>query len=81
MGRPGIRELVGRAMIEKEFLAELVRDPDTVLTRYDLDPDEKKGGHAGGRPLRRDLDADRARAGLPEHPHEAVVHVSGAARR
>ena len=41
MGRPGIRELVGRAMIEKEFLAELVRDPETVLTRYDLDSDER----------------------------------------
>jgi hypothetical protein len=42
MGRPGIRELVGRAMIEKEFLAELVRDPETVLTRFDLDDDERK---------------------------------------
>jgi hypothetical protein len=42
MGRPGIRELVGRAMIEKEFLAELVRDPETVLIRFELDDDEKK---------------------------------------
>ena len=42
MGRPGIRELVGRAMIEKEFLAELMRDPDTVLTRFELDDDERK---------------------------------------
>lgn len=41
MGRPGIRELIGRAMIEKEFLAELVRDPETVLAGFDLDTEER----------------------------------------
>ena len=41
MGRPGIRELIGRAMIEQEFLAELVRDPETVLAGFDLDPEER----------------------------------------
>lgn len=41
MARPGIRELVGRAMIEKDFLGELVRDPETVLARYELDDDER----------------------------------------
>ena len=55
MGRPGIRELVGRAMIEKEFLAELVRDPETVLARFELDDDERKAvmqavGRCGNRP-------------------------------
>jgi len=41
MGRPGIRDLIGRAMIEKEFLSELVRDPETVLAGFDLDPEER----------------------------------------
>ena len=41
MGRPGIRDLIGRAMIEKEFLSELVRDPETVLADFDLDPEER----------------------------------------
>lgn len=41
MGRPGIRELVGRAMIDKGFLAEMVKDPAVVLARYDLAADER----------------------------------------
>jgi hypothetical protein len=41
MGRPGIRDLIGRAMIEKEFLTELVRDPETVLAGFDLDPEDR----------------------------------------
>jgi hypothetical protein len=41
MGRPGIRELVGRAMIDKEFLAELVRDPGRVLADYELTGEER----------------------------------------
>lgn len=40
MGR-GIRELVGRAMIDREFLAGLVRDPKTVLADYELSADER----------------------------------------
>jgi len=41
MERPGIRDLVGRAMIDKEFIAELVRDPARVLAEYDLSADER----------------------------------------
>jgi hypothetical protein len=41
MQRPGIRDLVGRAMIDKEFIAELVRDPGRVLAEYDLSADER----------------------------------------
>jgi hypothetical protein len=41
MARPGIRDLVGRAMIDKEFLAELVRDPPTILAGYELNGDER----------------------------------------
>ena len=41
MGRLGIRDLVGRAMIDKEFIGELVRDPDTVLADYELSVEER----------------------------------------
>ena len=41
MGRPGIRELVGRAMVDRDFLAEMVKDPAVVLARYDLEADER----------------------------------------
>ena len=41
MGRLGIRDLVGRAMIDKEFIGELVRDPETVLAGYELSPEER----------------------------------------
>ena len=41
MGRPGIRQLIGRAMIDKDFLSELVRDPDRVLVDYDLTGEER----------------------------------------
>ncbi len=41
MGRLSIRDLVGRAMIDKKFLADLVRDPHEVLADYDLSADER----------------------------------------
>jgi hypothetical protein len=41
MERLGIRDLVGRAMIDKKFLTDLVRDPVTMLADYDLTADEK----------------------------------------
>jgi hypothetical protein len=41
MARPGIRDLVGRAMIDKHFLAELVRDPHTVLAEFELSAEER----------------------------------------
>lgn len=63
MGRPGIRELVGRAMIEKDFLAELVRDPETMLARFELDDDEKKAVmQAVGRCGSHSSPAERAQA-------------------
>jgi hypothetical protein len=36
-----IQDLVGRVMIDREFLAELVRDPGTVLAGYELTADER----------------------------------------
>jgi len=41
MAGRGIRDLVGRAMIDREFLAGLVRDPQTVLAEFDLNPEER----------------------------------------
>ncbi len=41
MARPGIRELIGRAMVDKSFLAEMVKDPAVVLARYELEADER----------------------------------------
>jgi len=35
----GLKELVGRAMIDPDFLQALVRDPHTVLVDYQLSPE------------------------------------------
>ena len=37
---PRLPELVGRLMVDPEFLAEIQRAPDTVLRRYELTDDE-----------------------------------------
>ena len=37
----GLRELVGRAMIDADFLADLQRAPDVVLAQYDLSAAER----------------------------------------
>jgi hypothetical protein len=37
----GIQDLVGQVMIDKEFLAELVREPVRVLAAFDLTADER----------------------------------------
>jgi len=34
-------ELVGRAMIDPDFLAELQRAPEAVIARYELSEDER----------------------------------------
>ena len=36
----GLRELIGRAMIDGEFMADLQRSPDTVLAQFQLNADE-----------------------------------------
>ena len=48
MARPGIRDLVGRAMIDKDFLADLVRDPALVLAELRSVVRGARGHHAGG---------------------------------
>ncbi|MGH7316406.1 MAG: hypothetical protein ACREI6_07195 [Candidatus Rokuibacteriota bacterium] len=41
MAGKGIQDLVGQVMIDKEFLAELVREPSRVLAAFDLTADER----------------------------------------
>lgn len=36
-----IQDLVGRVMIDREFLADLVRDPDVILAGYELSAEER----------------------------------------
>ncbi len=37
----GLRELIGRAMIDPDFLGDLQRAPDTVLEDFQLSPEER----------------------------------------
>ena len=62
MGRPGIRELVGRAMLDKDFLAELVRDPSAVLAGYDLEVEERAAVMKAVAGTGKTSDAERTRA-------------------
>ncbi|MBI4589908.1 MAG: hypothetical protein HY725_13820 [Candidatus Rokubacteria bacterium] len=41
MAGEGLKELVGRAMIDPDFLQALVRDPYTVLADYELSAEER----------------------------------------
>jgi len=41
MAEQGLRELVGRVMIDPDFLQTLVRDPSAVLADYQLSPEER----------------------------------------
>jgi len=41
----GLRELVGRAMIDRDFLVELQRSPDALLAQYDLRDAERATIH------------------------------------
>ena len=41
MAGKGIQDLVGQVMIDKEFLADLVRDPTGVLATFDLTAEER----------------------------------------
>jgi hypothetical protein len=41
MAQQGMRELVGRVMVDPEFLARLVASPETTLADYHLDDGER----------------------------------------
>ena len=36
-----IQDLVGRVMIDREFLAQLAREPDVILAGYELTAEER----------------------------------------
>ena len=58
----GIQDLVGQVMIDKEFLADLTRDPARVLAGFELTADERAAiMHALGS-TSEVSDRDRARA-------------------
>ena len=61
----GFRDLVGRIMIDPDFLHELVRDPGTALATYTLSADERSTvlqaiGRAGEAPTPERLRAVKA---------------------
>jgi hypothetical protein len=62
MSRPGIRDLVGRAMIDQQFLATLVRDPAAVLAEYELSADERAAILQAASRRGEESDRERARA-------------------
>lgn len=41
MQKPGMRDLVGRAMVDPEFLDTLVQAPEPTLAEYELDDNER----------------------------------------
>jgi hypothetical protein len=61
MARPGIRDLVGRAMIDRDFLADLVREPALTSPIRSV-VRGARGHHAGGGQDRGTTERERARA-------------------
>jgi hypothetical protein len=41
MAQQGIRELIGRVMVDPEFLARLIGSPESALADYELDNNER----------------------------------------
>lgn len=62
MASKGIQDLVGQVMIDKEFLAELLREPAQVLAGFDLTPDERAAIMQALGSTSNVSDRDRARA-------------------
>ena len=65
MERQGFRDLVGRIMIDPDFLSELVRDPAAALAEFALSADERQTvlqavGRAGEAPTPERLRAVKA---------------------
>jgi hypothetical protein len=58
---PGLRDLVGRAMIDPEFMADLERSPETVLAKFQLSADESTAVHQALRHLAQTPPNKRAR--------------------
>jgi hypothetical protein len=62
MARPGIRDLVGRAMIDRDFLADLVREPALMLADFDLSSEERAAIMQAVRKTAGTTERERARA-------------------
>jgi hypothetical protein len=62
MARPGIRDLVGRAMIDRDFLADLVREPALMLAEFDLSSEERAAIIQAVGKTGRTTERERARA-------------------
>jgi len=62
MARPGIRDLVGRAMIDRDFLADLVREPAVMLADFDLSSEERAAIMQAVRKTAGTTERERARA-------------------
>jgi len=65
MGPQSFRDLVGRIMIDPDFLGDLVRDPASVLAEFTLSADERNTvlqavGRAGEAPTPERLRAVKA---------------------
>ena len=41
MSQQGMQRLVGRAMLDPDFLAELLRAPESAMAEFDLDEKER----------------------------------------
>jgi hypothetical protein len=41
MSQQGVQNLVGRAMLDPDFLAELLRAPEVAMAEFDLDESER----------------------------------------
>jgi hypothetical protein len=57
----GLRDLIGRAMIDPEFLADLQRSPETVLAQFQLTAAERTAVHQALRHLAQTPPTKRAR--------------------
>ena len=62
MASKGIQDLVGQVMIDREFLAELVREPARVLVAFELTSDERAAIMQALGSTSNVSDRDRARA-------------------
>ena len=69
-----IQDLVGRVMIDRDFLADLVRDPDAVLAGYELTAEERSVILLAARPRGPRLGAG-ARARSESRHAEAMGHL------
>jgi hypothetical protein len=62
MSQQGMQSLVGRAMLDPDFLAELLRAPEVAMAEFDLDESERVVLRQAAAHLAATPPAERARA-------------------